>query len=51
MFDLRVGDAFEIKLGRKQIRLVSVGGLDEQGEELVLPSNLYSGTPLIFMEK
>ena len=30
---LQVGDEFEIKLGRKQIRLVPVGGSDEEGEE------------------
>ena len=29
MLDLRPGDEFEIKLGRKQIRLVPVGGTDE----------------------
>ena len=29
MLDLRLGDEFEIKLGRKQIRLVPVGGTDE----------------------
>jgi len=29
MLDLRPGDEFEIKLGRKQIRLVPVGGADE----------------------
>jgi hypothetical protein len=28
--ELRPGDAFEIKLGRKQIRLVPVGGADEE---------------------
>jgi hypothetical protein len=28
--DLRPGDEFEIKLGRKQIRLVPVGGADEE---------------------
>ena len=30
MLDLRPGDEFEIKLGRKQIRLISVGGADEE---------------------
>lgn len=30
MLDLNVGDEFEIKLGRKQIRLVPVGGSDEE---------------------
>ena len=30
MLDLQVGDEFEIKLGRKQIRLVPVGGSDEE---------------------
>jgi hypothetical protein len=29
MLDLKPGDEFEIKLGRKQIRLVPVGGADE----------------------
>ncbi|MBW4531802.1 MAG: AbrB family transcriptional regulator [Aphanothece saxicola GSE-SYN-MK-01-06B] len=29
MLDLRPGDEFEIKLGRKQIRLVPAGGSDE----------------------
>ena len=29
MLDLRPGDEFEIKLGRKQIRLIPVGGTDE----------------------
>jgi hypothetical protein len=28
--DLKPGDEFEIKLGRKQIRLVPVGGVDEE---------------------
>ena len=28
--ELRPGDEFEIKLGRKQIRLVPVGGADEE---------------------
>ena len=32
MLDLKPGDEFEIKMGRKQIRLVPVGGEDE-GEE------------------
>ena len=30
MLDLNPGDEFEIKLGRKQIRLVPVGGSDEE---------------------
>ena len=30
MLDLRPGDEFEIKLGRKQIRLVPAGGGDEE---------------------
>lgn len=30
MLDLKTGDEFEIKLGRKQIRLVPVGGSDEE---------------------
>ena len=30
MLDLRPGDEFEIKLGRKQIRLVHAGGADEE---------------------
>ena len=30
MLDLKPGDEFEIKLGRKQIRLVPVGGADEE---------------------
>ena len=30
MLDLRPGDEFEIKLGRKQIRLVLAGGADEE---------------------
>ncbi|NBQ21166.1 MAG: AbrB family transcriptional regulator [Synechococcaceae bacterium WB6_3B_236] len=29
MLDLKTGDDFEIKLGRKQIRLVPVGGSEE----------------------
>jgi len=32
MLDLKPGDEFEIKLGRKQIRLVPVGGIDEDDE-------------------
>jgi hypothetical protein len=30
MMDLEPGDEFEIKLGRKQIRLVPVGSTDEE---------------------
>ena len=30
MLDLKPGDEFEIKLGRKQIRLVPAGGVDEE---------------------
>ena len=30
MFDLKPGDEFEIKLGRKQIKLVPIGGADEE---------------------
>ena len=30
MLDLQPGDDFEIKLGRKQIRLIPVGGSDEE---------------------
>ncbi|MCP9786711.1 AbrB family transcriptional regulator [Cyanobium sp. N5-Cardenillas] len=30
MLDFRPGDEFEIKLGRKQIRLIPVGGTDEE---------------------
>ena len=30
MLDLKPGDEFEIKLGKKQIRLVPVGGHDEE---------------------
>ncbi len=30
MLDLKTGDEFEIKLGRKQIRLVPMGGADEE---------------------
>ena len=33
MLDLNPGDEFEIKLGRKAIRLIPVGGSDEEGEE------------------
>ncbi len=32
MLDLQPGDEFEIKLGRKQIRLIPVGGTDEDEE-------------------
>lgn len=32
MLDLQPGDEFEIKLGRKQIRLIPVGGSDEDEE-------------------
>jgi hypothetical protein len=32
MLDLKPGDEFEIKLGRKQIRLIPVGGTDEDEE-------------------
>ncbi|EAQ69835.1 Transcriptional regulator AbrB [Synechococcus sp. RS9917] len=32
LLDLKPGDEFEIKLGRKQIRLVPVGGSDEDEE-------------------
>jgi hypothetical protein len=31
MLDLKPGDEFEIKLGRKQIRLVPLGAEDEEG--------------------
>lgn len=31
MLDLKPGDEFEIKLGRKQIRLTPLGGEDEEG--------------------
>jgi len=31
MLDLRPGDEFEIKLGRKQIRLIPLGSEDEEG--------------------
>ena len=30
MRDLKPGDEFEIKLGRKQVRLIPVGGVDEE---------------------
>jgi hypothetical protein len=30
MLDLKPGDEFEIKLGRKQVRLIPAGGLDEE---------------------
>ena len=30
LLDLESGDEFEIKLGKKQIRLVPVGGSDEE---------------------
>ena len=30
LLDLKSGDEFEIKLGRKQIRLVPLGGADEE---------------------
>jgi len=30
MLDLRPGDEFEIKLGKKQIRLIPAGGTDEE---------------------
>ena len=30
MLDLKPGDEFEIKLGRKQVRLIPVGGVDEE---------------------
>ena len=30
LLDLKPGDAFEIKLGKKQIRLVPVGGADDE---------------------
>jgi len=32
MLDLQPGDEFEIKLGRKQIRLIPAGGSDEDEE-------------------
>ena len=33
MLDLHPGDEFEIKLGRKQIRLIPAGGVDDGGAE------------------
>ena len=33
MLDLNPGDEFEIKLGRKAIRLIPVGSTDEEGDE------------------
>ena len=33
MLDLSPGDEFEIKLGRKAIRLIQVGSTDEEGDE------------------
>ena len=33
MLDLNPGDEFEIKLGRKAIRLIPVGGSEEESEE------------------
>jgi hypothetical protein len=30
MLDLKPGDEFEIKLGRKQIRLIPAGALDDE---------------------
>ena len=33
MLDLSPGDEFEIKLGRKAVRLIHVGSKDEEGEE------------------
>ena len=30
MLDLKPGDEFEIKLGRKQVRLIPVGSEDEE---------------------
>ena len=33
MLDLNPGDEFEIKLGRKAIRLIQVGSTDEEGDE------------------
>ena len=33
MLDLNPGDEFEIKLGCKAIRLIPVGGSDEEGQE------------------
>ena len=33
MLDLKPGDEFEIKLGKKAIRLIPVGGSEEESEE------------------
>ena len=33
MLDLNPGDEFEIKLGKKAIRLTPVGGSEEESEE------------------
>ena len=33
MLDLEPGDEFEIKLGRKQIKLIPMGAVDEDGNE------------------
>ncbi len=33
MLDLKPGDEFEIRLGKKQIRLVPIGGTEEADEE------------------
>ena len=33
MLDLNPGDEFEIKLGRKAIRLIPVGATDDEAEE------------------
>ena len=33
LLDLETGDEFEIKLGKKAIRLIPVGGSDEESEE------------------
>ena len=30
MLDLKPGDEFEIKLGRKQVRLIPLGGVDKE---------------------
>ena len=32
MLDLKPGDEFEIKLGRKQIKLIPIGGTEEEDE-------------------
>ena len=32
LLDMKPGDKFEIKLGRKQIRLTSMGTIDEEDE-------------------